>query len=104
MNISVYNKLLESAELTGLSYDLLKVAPFQVLDSISRFFQLIIRWNVPLSWKTAILVPVAKKGDFCDITNYRPISLTETLRKLMEHCLLKYISQTIDSLFFTILQ
>jgi hypothetical protein len=92
----------KSAGSTGLSYDLLKVAPVQVMESISRFFQLIIKWNcVPSSWKIATVVPVPKKGDLCDIANYRPISLTETLRKLMEHCLLKYINRTIDCLFLT---
>jgi hypothetical protein len=56
---------------------------------------------VPSSWKTAIVVPVPKKGDFCDIENYRPISLTETLRKLFEHAILNFINKTIESLYLT---
>jgi hypothetical protein len=92
----------KSAGSTGLSYDLLKVAPLQVLQSISLYFRLIIEMKcVPSSWKTAIVVPVPKKGDLCDIVNYRPISLTETLRKLFEHAILKFINKSIDSLYLT---
>lgn len=87
---------------SGLCYDILKVAPFQVLEAISEFFKLILKTGrVPSSWKTALIVPVPKKGDLCLIQNYRPISLTEPLRKLFEHCLLRFINTRIGSSFLT---
>ena len=37
----------------------------------------------PALWKTAIVVPVHKKGDVCDPSNYRGISLPSILGKIM---------------------
>ena len=41
--------------------------------------------RVPADWKNANVCPVFKKGDKCEPSNYRPISLTCVLCKLMEH-------------------
>lgn len=87
---------------SGLTYDILKVAPLQVFEAISEFFKLIITLNcAPSSWKRALIVPVPKKGDLNLIKNYRPISLTEPLRKLMEHCLLKLVNKMAGPSFLT---
>lgn len=87
---------------SGLSYDILKVAPYQVLEAISEFFKLIISIGcVPSSWKRALIVPVPKKGDLCLISNYRPISLTEPLRKILEHCILKLVNKKVGPSFLT---
>jgi hypothetical protein len=87
---------------SGICYDVLKIAPVQVLEAISDFFKLILlTGRVPSRWKTALIVPVPKKGDLCQIQNYRPISLTEPLRKLLEHCLLKFINTKIGPSFLT---
>ncbi len=43
---------------------------------------------IPLQWRQAILCPILKKGNPSDIENYRPISLTETFRKIYEKALL----------------
>ena len=39
---------------------------------------------VPASWRTANVTPIFKKGDKRNPGNYRPVSLTSTLGKLME--------------------
>ena len=39
---------------------------------------------IPAEWKFAAVRPLLKKGDPCLVTNYRPISLTCTISKLME--------------------
>ena len=50
------NKSLGSS---GLTYDILKVAPMQVMEAISNFFELIVILNcAPSSWKRALIVPV----------------------------------------------
>ena len=40
--------------------------------------------QIPSDWKTANVVPVHKKGDKCNIENYRPISLRPLVMKVME--------------------
>ena len=40
--------------------------------------------QIPSDWKTANVVPVHKKGDKSNIENYRPISLTSLVMKVME--------------------
>ena len=41
--------------------------------------------RVPSDWKNANVCPIFKKGDKCEPSNYRPISLTCVLCKLLEH-------------------
>ena len=40
--------------------------------------------NIPNEWKLALVVPVYKKGSKTDVKNYRPISLTCLIIKIME--------------------
>ena len=51
----------------------------------------------PNVFKTAIIIPVFKKGDESCVENYRPISLLPTFSKIMEKCvarrLLDFLSQ-----------
>lgn len=53
--------------------------------------------EIPTSWKKSIIVPIFKKGIKSDVKNYRPISLTSIICKLMESLikdnLLSYLSQ-----------
>ena len=39
---------------------------------------------VPSVWKVANIVPILKKGNPLKVNNYRPISLTSTISKVME--------------------
>ena len=41
--------------------------------------------QVPEDWKRANVTPLFKKGDKSKATNYRPVSLTSTCWKIMEH-------------------
>ena len=41
---------------------------------------------VPLDWKEAIVTPMFKKGSK-KVENYRPISLTSLLCRLLESCI-----------------
>lgn len=43
---------------------------------------------IPSGWKVARIQPVPKKGDLTKISNHRPISLTEVIRKLFESILI----------------
>ncbi len=51
---------------------------------------------VPTDWNHAIVTPVFKKGSKCKPENYRPISLTCILSKLMEHIFVSNIVKHLD--------
>lgn len=48
---------------------------------------------LPDDWRCARIKPVFKGGNREDVNCYRPISLTSTCCKIMEHCIYKYISE-----------
>lgn len=52
--------------------------------------------SFPTAWKLARIVPVHKTGNTSDISNYRPISLTSTCSKLLEHIIYKHLSQYLE--------
>ena len=63
----------------------LKHCSSSISAPLSRLFKSIYDTGlVPNEWKEANVVPIHKKGDKCDITNYRPISLTCLVSKIME--------------------
>lgn len=87
---------------SGLTYDILKCGAELTFQLISDLFKIFIETKmVPQTWKRSIVVPVPKKGDLCLIKNYRPISLTEPLRKIFEHCMLRYVNESIGQSFLT---
>ena len=45
----------------------------------------------PSEWKLANVIPVYKKGDRTDASNYRPISLLSCLGKVFEKCVFKHM-------------
>ena len=50
----------------------------------------------PEAWKKAVVCPAFKGGDRSDINNYRPISLTCVLCKLLEHIICSQMWKHID--------
>lgn len=52
---------------------------------------------LPTDWLNARVVPVHKSGDKLLATNYRPISLTSTCCKVLEHILVSHITQFLES-------
>ena len=54
-------------------------------------------WSRPTDWKTANVVPIFKKGDRSRPTNYRPVSLTSVVSKMLEHIVVSYIMRHLDS-------
>ncbi len=49
--------------------------------------------KVPEDWKLAFVVPIFKSGDKTKLCNYRPVSLTSVVCKLMEHLFGSYIKK-----------
>lgn len=70
-----------------------------ISEPLSMLFTMIMELRVaPSSWKIARIHPVPKKGDLSKIENYRPISLTEAMRKLFESLLLPILKQYLEPL------
>ncbi|PKU32042.1 rna-directed dna polymerase from mobile element hypothetical protein [Limosa lapponica baueri] len=52
--------------------------------------------EVPVDWRLPNVTPIHKKGRKEDLGNYRPVSLTSMLGKVMEHLILSAIPQNIQ--------
>lgn len=53
--------------------------------------------TVPNEWKLAKIIPAHKGGSKADVTNFRQISLTCTVSKLLEHIILKHITTYLEN-------
>jgi hypothetical protein len=68
---------------------LLKECAAEIAPSLTRLINLSLRLGqVPKEWKCANIVPVFKKGDKEDVTNYRPISRLSVISKIAEICVI----------------
>jgi len=69
-----------------ISNRLLKMMADEIAPSLTLIFQASLEQGVlPYDWKKALVVPIHKKGKRSIPANYRPISLTCTTCKLLEH-------------------
>ena len=65
---------------------LLKEVAQKLAPGLAHLFQIsIVSDKIPLDWKSALLDPVFKKGNRSSPSNYRPISLTSIVCKILEH-------------------
>jgi hypothetical protein len=74
----------------GLPGELFQAAAGTLKRYIYMLFTLV--WNeqtCPISWCKSVICPIFKKGDPEDPSNYRPICLSEVLRKCFEKCILQ---------------
>jgi len=47
---------------------------------------------LPEEWKESIMVPIYKKGDKTDCSNYRNVSLVTTMYKILSNILLSRLT------------
>ena len=74
----------------GISTKLLKIILPQILTPLCYLFNLLLQSGyIPIQLKTAKVIPVFKSGDKNSYTNYRPISLLNSLSKLLEKIVAK---------------
>jgi hypothetical protein len=97
-NIACYINQLPRRKAPGVDHlraEMLQPIQYRIAYILSMFFRLCWSWRtVPTSWRHAQVFPIHKKGDPTVPANYRPISLTSILRKLLEMilqpCLIRY--------------
>jgi len=57
------------------------------------FNESIIRHEIPADWKNAYVTVVHKKGSKSNVSNYRPISLTSVICKMLESIIHDYVME-----------
>ncbi len=58
----------------GITSDMLKIAGEIIIPYLVRLFNVSINnESVPDDWKSALIVPIFKSGQKCEVQNYRPI-------------------------------
>ena len=82
----------------GIPARVLKQCAPELAPILTKLFQRCYeRGHCPSQWKIAEVVPVLKKGDASNPSNYRPIAITSVICKVMETLLaknlLKYLEQ-----------
>ena len=76
---------------------LLKSLSDEVADILTMIFQASLdQGKIPQDWKKAFISPIFKKGDRHKPSNYRPVSLTSTCCKILEHILHSHVIKHLD--------
>lgn len=84
---------------TGVVNEMYKYGDLGLFQVLEKHYKRIWRWGrIPESWKKVTIVPVPKKGDLTKVENYRPISLTESSRKIFERMIEPRIKKEIGPL------
>ena len=82
----------------GIPGKFLKSCAHELHEVFTIFFQKSLDLGeIPEDWKSANIFPLFKKGDKGNVENYRPISLTSIVCKLLEHIVHSNISSFFES-------
>ena len=77
----------------GIPPRLSKETAYQMAPLLTLIFQTSLdQGQLPQDWKSANITPIYKKGNRTEPANYRPISLTSTCSKILEHIIHSFIS------------
>ena len=75
-----------------ISPDLIKLCAEPLLSVLTQLFsQCLVHSSIPNTWKIHKIIPIYKKGDRSQVTNYRPISLLCTTSIILEKIIYRKI-------------
>ena len=81
----------------GIPTQVLKELAHELTSVMLLFFQASVnQGSIPDEWKEANVVPIFKKGDKSKAVNYRPVSLTAVLCKVIEHIICSNVMKHLD--------
>lgn len=76
----------------GITYELVKEGGHSLFSILARFYGILLsKGEIPMEWKHAHVVPIHKKGSLSKCENYRPISLTSCVCKILEAIIKKVL-------------
>ena len=88
----------KASGLDGIQPSVLRNLSAVLAKPLQIIFQLSINQGVfPKAWLQAGVVPIFKKGSRSDPANYRPVSLTSVLCKILEKIVVKHIIQHVKA-------
>ena len=97
------NKVLKSLDPSkaagpdGLPSRYLKLIADELIPSLFLLFSASLKQGrIPADWKRAMITPIFKKGLRNDPTNYRPISLTSIIYKVLERIIYSHIMSNLE--------
>lgn len=94
-------KLAAVAGTNGINYKFLKSTCLYSSLTSEIFTQSLLGASLPDDWRIAKVVSVHKSGDVHNPNNYRPISLTSILCKLLEHIIYSHLVDYLQSNSFS---
>jgi len=98
LNAILHLNNFESAGPNNVSANLFKMCPDIIASYLCVIFQQSIdTGDVPDDWKIANIIAIHKANDKKDPSNYRPISLTSVVSKMLEHILVSHIMYYLTS-------
>ena len=82
----------------NISTAILRLAAVELAPVLTKLYQFSHdQGTVPQDWRDAYIVPVFKKGERHQPSNYRPVSLTSVVSKIMEHIIHSSIMRFYDN-------
>ena len=88
----------KSSRPDDLSIKILKEGGDSIIDAIYLIFCRSLKFSeIPDEWKLANVTPIFKKGNKKEVKNYRPISLTSLVVRLLEKIVKNHIQRDLDA-------